>query len=72
MTIREYFYGEYEKTRTAEEWAKVEEEEKRIFELYEGDDYGFAEWAVEKGIELEATTRMGYKELTLWVWDMEG
>ena len=72
MTIREYFYGEYEKTTTKTEWKKVEREEKRIFELYEKGGSEFAEWAIEKGIELGAKSkRTGYSELTLWAWEFE-
>ena len=71
MTIREYFYGEYEKTRTKAEWEMVEKEEKRVFELYEEGGYEFAEWAIEKGVELEAISKLGYKEVTLWAWEFE-
>ena len=73
MTIREYFKGEYAKARTEKEFVRVEKEEKRVFGLYEKGGYEFAEWAIEKGIELEAKSKTvkGYTELTLWVWDME-
>ena len=56
---------------TKEEGKKVEKEEKRVFELYEEGGYKFAEWAIEKGVELEAISKLGYKEVTLWAWEFE-
>ena len=71
MTIREYFYGEYEKTVTKAEWEKVERYEKAVFEMYENDDEKFERWAKEKGIDLTVMTKYGYSDLTMWAWDME-
>ena len=71
MTIGEYFYGEYEKTRTKAEWEKVEKYEKAVFEMYETEEEKFRRWAKEKGIELSAMTKYGYSELVMWAWEFE-
>ena len=72
MRIRDYFYNEYEKTRTETEWNEVAKREKEIFKLYEDNDELFKEWAKKEGIDLKAKSRYtDYLDITCWIWDFD-
>ena len=72
MRIRDYFYNEYEKTRTEEEWDKVAKKEVAIFRLYEDNYEEFEKWAKMVGIDLEAKSRYtDYLDITCWVWEFD-
>ena len=67
MTIREYidFLPEDE----------ADEISATLFALYEDDYDDFASWAIENGIDLDATAVVGGEAipvLTLWAWDACG
>ena len=72
MKIRDYFYMEYEKTRTAVEWNEVEKREKKAFELYENNNDLFKEWAKKEGIDLkEKSPYTDYLDVICWAWEFE-
>ena len=72
MTITKYFEEKYFKAKTAEEWEMVSREEEEVYRCYNEMPCTLAEWAVEKGVNLEAKSRVkGYLELQMWLWDME-
>lgn len=72
MTIREYFYNEYEKTRTEAEWNETAKREKEIFKLYEDNNDLFKEWAKKEGIDLKAKSPYtNYLDVTCWAWEFD-
>ena len=72
MRITDYFYNEYEKTRTEEEWDKVARKEIAMFRLYEDNYEEFEKWAEMVGIDLEAKSHYtDYLDITCWVWEFD-
>lgn len=75
MTIREYFDNMIHDNMTEEDWDELWEIEDTLFHCYEDDFEDFATWAIENGIDLDATeTVLGaaVPVLTLWAYDMCG
>ena len=75
MTIREYFDNMVTENMTDEDWDEIYEVENTIYHCYEDDYEDFAMWAIENGIDLEATEVVLGEEIlvtTLWAWDMCG
>lgn len=75
MTIREYFDNMATENMTNEDWDEIYEVENTIYHCYEDDYEDFAMWAIENGIDLEATETVLGEEIrvtTLWAWDMCG
>jgi len=75
MTIREYFNNMIHDNMTEEDWTEISEIEETMFNCYEDDFEDFSMWAIENGIDLDATeTVLGeaVPVLTLWAWDMCG
>lgn len=75
MTIREYFDNMIHDNMTEEDWDEISETEETMFAIYEDDFEDFSMWAIENGIDLDATeTVLGeaVPVLTLWAWDMCG
>lgn len=75
MTIREYFDNMIHDNMTEEDWTEISEIEETMFHCYEDDFEDFSMWAIENGIDLDATeTVLGeaVPVLTLWAWDMCG
>lgn len=74
MTIREYFDNMM--TGLAdEEMDDVLDYEATIYQCYEDDYDDFCIWAIENGIDTEATEMVGgheYYVTTMWAWDMCG
>jgi hypothetical protein len=74
MTIREYF-DNMMKGLTDEEMDEVFDLENTIYQCYEDDYDDFCIWAIENGIDINATETVGrdvIPVLTLWAWDMCG
>ena len=75
MTIREYFDNMIHDNMTEEDWDEISETEETVFNCYEDDFEDFSLWAIENGIDLDATeTVLGeaVPVLTLWAYDMCG
>lgn len=75
MTIREYFDNMIHDNMTEEDWTEISEIEETVFNCYEDDFEDFSVWAIENGIDLDATeTVLGeaVPVLTLWAYDMCG
>lgn len=75
MTIREYFDNMIHDNMTEEDWDEISEVEEIVFNCYEDDFEDFSMWAIENGIDLDATeTVLGeaVPVLTLWAYDMCG
>lgn len=75
MTIREYFDNMIHDNMTEEDWTEISEIEETMFNCYEDDFEDFSMWAIENGIDLDATeTVLGeaVPVLTLWAYDMCG
>jgi hypothetical protein len=75
MTIREYFDNMIHDNMTEEDWDEISEYEETLFHCYEDDYDDFCMWAIENGIDVEATeTVLGeaVPVLTLWAYDMCG
>lgn len=75
MTIREYFDNMIHDNMTEEDWTEISEIEETVFNCYEDDFEDFSMWAIENGIDLDATeTVLGeaVPVLTLWAYDMCG
>jgi len=75
MTIREYFDNMIHDNMTEEDWTEISEIEETMFNCYEDDFEDFSMWAIENGIDIDATeTVLGeaVPVLTLWAWDMCG
>lgn len=75
MTIREYFDNMIHDNMTEEDWTEIYEIEETMFNCYEDDFEDFSMWAIENGIDLDATeTILGeaVPVLTLWAYDMCG
>lgn len=75
MTIREYFDNMIHENMTEEDWTEIFETEETVFNCYEDDFEDFSLWAIENGIDLDATeTVLGeaVPVLTLWAYDMCG
>ena len=75
MTIREYFDNMIHDNMTEEDWDEISEYEETLFHCYEDDFEDFSMWAIENGIDLDATeTVLGeaVPVLTLWAYDMCG
>ena len=75
MTIREYFDNMITANMTEEDWTELWETEDTLFACYEDDYDDFCMWAIENGIDIEATETVNGHEisvLTLWAWDMCG
>lgn len=75
MTIREYFDNMIHDNMTEEDWTEISEYEETLFNCYEDDFEDFSMWAIENGIDLDATeTVLGeaVPVLTLWAYDMCG
>lgn len=75
MTIREYFDNMIHDNMTEEDWTEISEIEETMYACYEDDFDDFSMWAIENGIDLDATeTVLGeaVPVLTLWAWDMCG
>lgn len=75
MTIREYFDNMIHDNMTEEDWDEIAEYEETLFNCYEDDFEDFSMWAIENGIDLDATeTVLGeaVPVLTLWAYDMCG
>ena len=75
MTIREYFDNMIHDNMAEEDWTEISEIEETMFNCYEDDYDDFCMWAIENGIDLDATeTVLGeaVPVLTLWAWDMCG
>ena len=75
MTIREYFDNMIHDNMTEEDWTEISEIEETMFNCYEDDFDDFSMWAIENGIDLDATeTVLGeaVPVLTLWAYDMCG
>lgn len=71
MNIREYF----ENLMLTEDFDEVMEMEYTIYENWQSDELDFESWAVENGIDINATEEVNGVEIlviTLWGWDMEG
>ena len=72
MTIREYFDNMLHTAQTDADWDEVFEIEDTLFHCYEDDYEDFAMWAIENGIDLDATETVLGREvpvLTLWAYD---
>ena len=75
MTIREYFDNMIHDNMTEEDWDEISETEETMFAIYEDDFEDFSMWAIENGIDLEATEMVlgeAVPVLTLWAYDMCG
>lgn len=75
MTIREYFDNMIHDNMTEEDWTEISEIEETMFAIYEDDFDDFSMWAIENGIDLDATEIVlgeAVPVLTLWAWDMCG
>ena len=75
MTIREYFDNMIHDNMTEEDWDELYETEETLFHCYEDDFEDFAMWAIENGIDLDATEIVlgaTVPVLTLWAYDMCG
>ena len=74
MTIREYFDAQIA-TATIDEIDEIFEEMETLFHCMEDDFDDFSSWAIENGIDLDATATVMGEEvpvLTLWAYDMCG
>lgn len=75
MTIREYFDNMIHDNMTEEDWTEISEIEETMFAIYEDDFDDFCMWAIENGIDIEATEIVlgeAVPVLTLWAYDMCG
>lgn len=75
MTIREYFDNMITDNMTEEDWEEIADLEATMYAIYEDDFDDFTMWAVENGIDLDATEVVLGEEvrvLTLWAYDMCG
>lgn len=75
MTIREYFDNMIHDNMTEEDWDEISETEETVFNCYEDDFEDFSMWAIENGIDLDATEIVlgeAIPVLTLWAYDMCG
>lgn len=75
MTIREYFDNMIHDNMTEEDWEEIADLEATMYAIYEDDIDDFTMWAVENGIDLDATETVLGEEvrvLTLWAYDMCG
>lgn len=75
MTIREYFDNMIHDNMTEEDWTEIYETEETMFNCYEDDFEDFSMWAIENGIDLDATEIVlgeAVPVLTLWAYDMCG
>lgn len=75
MTIREYFDNMIHDNMTEEDWEEIADLEATMYAIYEDDFDDFTMWAVENGIDLDATETVLGEEvrvLTLWAYDMCG
>lgn len=75
MTIREYFDNMITDNMTEEDWEEISDLEATMYAIYEDDFDDFTMWAVENGIDLDATKTVLGEEvrvLTLWAYDMCG
>lgn len=75
MTIREYFDNMIHDNMTEEDWEEISDLEATMYAIYEDDFDDFTMWAVENGIDLDATETVLGEEvrvLTLWAYDMCG
>lgn len=75
MTIREYIDSLTTIDSTAEEEQEAYELEQTLFACYEDDYDDFCMWALENGIDVDATEIVNGEEIpvtTLWAWDVCG
>lgn len=75
MTIREYFDNMITDNMTEEDWEEIADLEATMYAIYEDDFDDFTMWAIENGIDLDATETVLGEEvrvLTLWAYDMCG